>query len=78
MLTSGSVQPVALITAGSDDVQGDLNGNAVLDTDDVRLLLETIQGYREAGIDDLIADFNGDGKLTIDDAIRALHIIASR
>jgi hypothetical protein len=77
MVTSGSVQPVTLIEAGSTQIRGDLNASGTLDVDDVRLLLETVQGYREANVADLIADFDQDGILTVDDALRALQIIAS-
>lgn len=73
--TTGSVQPVSLIEAGSMEIRGDLNRNGQIDLEDVRLILEVAEGYRSATIEELKADPNDDGVLTVDDAISLLSQI---
>jgi hypothetical protein len=75
--TAGDVQPISLIEAGGE-VAGDINSNGMLDANDVVLILEMVQGYREITPDALRRDPNHDGILTIDDAIRILTIIDDR
>ena len=69
MHTSGSVQPFSLIEAGSTVLHGDMDGNGVLDSQDVAYVLEVSQGYRAADPELLRLDPNQDGELTVDDAL---------
>lgn len=70
--SAGNVRPVSLIEAGSVQRNGDVDGNGVVNTRDVLLILEIAQGYMTATPQQIQADPNNDGKLTVDDAIRLL------
>jgi len=72
--TAGDVSPVVLPTrADSNVLAGDLNGNGVLDTDDVKLALEIANGYRTPTPSELAADPNHDFVITTDDAMTILE-----
>ncbi len=75
MHSSGNVQPFTIIEAGNSQLQGDMNGNGMLDSKDVSIILEIVSGYREATVDHVKADPNEDGILTVDDALRILSLI---
>jgi hypothetical protein len=70
--TAGEVEPITLGEAGNIVMRGDLNANGVLDREDVAIVLEVVQGYRQLEPHLLQADPNGDGRLTVDDAIAIL------
>lgn len=72
------VTPAQLIEAGGLPATGDIDGNGTLDSNDVTLILEIVQGYREATPSQLKADPNADGVLTLDDALRILSRISLR
>lgn len=74
MHTTASVRPVELIEAGSTR-SGDMDGDGVLTLNDVRIVLEIVNGYREATLEQRAADIDGDGVLTIDDALRMLYLL---
>lgn len=76
--TAGDIQPISLIEAGSVQTRGDIDGNGVVDIQDVIVILEIANGYAEATPDQLRADPNGDGRLTVDDAIRILTDIRNQ
>ena len=75
--TAGDVQTIAPSRAEGPEMVGDINGNGIVEEDDVRIILEIVKGYREATPEELRRDPNGDGQLTIDDAMRLLHELAS-
>lgn len=75
--TAGDVQTVAPTEATGTEVTGDMNGNGLVDEEDVTIILEIAKGYRDATPEQLRVDPNGDGRLTIDDALRLLHDLAS-
>ena len=74
----GEVQPVTLIEAGAVQEQGDMDGSGSIDIQDVILILEIAQGYREASPAQLRADPNTDGQLTVTDALRVLETLSLR
>ncbi len=68
--TAGDIQPMVGSTkAGSATLEGDLNGNGMLDPGDARLALELAQGYRSPTPEELDADPNHDLKFTMDDVM---------
>ena len=69
--STANVHPVHLIEAGSY-ARGDMNENAILDSEDVRILLEVAMGYTETTAKHLLLDPNDDGVITVDDALRVL------
>lgn len=73
--TAGDVQPFTLIEAGSTNLSGDMDDNGAVDIQDVIIILEIVQGYREADATARSADPNGDGRITVDDALRILSNI---
>lgn len=70
--TVGNVQPFELIEAGSTRMQGDMDGDGVLTSTDVRLMLEIAEGYAEPTPEQLAADPTQDGEITAADAMRIL------
>ena len=74
--TSGDVQPVVNQTrAGGAVLEGDINGNGVLDIDDAVLVLELARGDRTPQPKELAADPNQDFSFTISDAIQILKTL---
>ena len=68
--TAGEVHPVVTETqAGGMVLEGDLNGNARIDLQDVRDALELAAGYRTPTPAELSADPNSDFQFTVGDAI---------
>lgn len=76
--SAGEVQPITLIEAGSADLTGDINDDGTVDLQDVRIILEIAQGYREATPEELKTDPDQDGTLTVDDALRLLATFPAR
>ena len=76
--SAGNVQPFELIEAGSPQPVGDVDENGVVDLEDVKEILEVVQGYKAVSPTHLQADPNGDGLITTDDALRLLTEIARR
>ncbi|MFA6259236.1 MAG: hypothetical protein WCX29_01340 [Candidatus Peribacteraceae bacterium] len=74
MHTTASVHPVELIEAGGTR-SGDMDGDGALALNDVRIVLEILNGYREATPEQRAADIDDDGVLTIDDALRMLFLL---
>jgi hypothetical protein len=70
--TTGDVQPVSLIRAGSIQLSGDMNEDGSISVQDALIILEIAQGYTRPTPSQIMADPNGDGNLTVDDAIRVL------
>jgi|GEM_PF-894207 hypothetical protein len=71
--TAGDVQPVVSRTeAGGTVLEGDFNGNGVLDVNDARIALELAKGYRSPTPQELSADPNGDFSITFEDAMLIL------
>jgi hypothetical protein len=57
------------VLSASAAIQGDINGDGVLDLQDAIEILESAMGYRIATSDEIRrGDMNGDGKLTLEDA----------
>lgn len=75
--TAGDVETVGSILAESPEIVGDMDGNGALDPRDVAMILEVVQGYRDADPALLRRDPNGDGELTVDDALSVLDDLAS-
>ncbi len=76
--TAGEGQPANLVEAGSSEELGDIDGSGVLDIRDAIIILEVVQGYREATPAELRSDPDGDGSLTVDDALDILSRLALR
>lgn len=74
----GEVQPFTLIEAGSTELAGDVDGNGMVDLQDVIRILEISQGYAVATPAELAADPVRDGQLTVDDALRVLSTLSLR
>ncbi len=75
--TASDVQPlVGQTQAGADVIQGDMNGNGILDLGDVEITLELAQGYRTPTPSELGADPNQDFQITVDDAIAIVKTLA--
>ncbi len=72
--TAGDVQPVINETrAGNMVLDGDLNGNGILDVNDAHIALELAQNYRTPTPQELAADPNQDFRFTVEDAIKILE-----
>ncbi len=68
--TAGDVQPVVHETqAGGAVLDGDLNGNGVLDIGDVHAALEVAEHFRTPTPSELAADPNRDFTITAADAL---------
>ncbi|MDD5026273.1 MAG: hypothetical protein PHH13_02735 [Candidatus Peribacteraceae bacterium] len=76
--SAGEVQPITLIEAGSADLTGDINDDGAVDLQDIRIILEIAQGYREATPEELRADPDQNGAFTVDDALRLLAALPTR
>lgn len=83
--TAGEVQPVSSIQAGGlqanvlpEVTPGDVDGSGVVDLQDVIIILEVVQGYREPTPLVLKADPNGDSHLRVEDALQVLRTLAIR
>ena len=77
MRTSGSIQTIEWSSA-TDAMRGDMTSDGTVDIDDVIVLLEIAQGYRQPTPDELAADPNADGRIGVDDAIRVLRTLSPR
>ena len=75
--SAGDVQPISLIEAGSVSTRGDMDGDGVVDLEDVTFILEVSQGYRTASPEQLRNDPNQDGALTVDDALSLLSSLTA-
>lgn len=74
--TAGDVQPIVAPTkAGGSVLEGDFDGNGTLDTTDVKIALDIIQGNRTATPYELEADPNQDFHITMDDVTVMLEEI---
>ncbi|MDD5055035.1 MAG: hypothetical protein PHZ00_02080 [Candidatus Peribacteraceae bacterium] len=74
--TAGDVQPVIDATqADSAIIEGDMNGNGMLDADDAALALQVSLGYVAVTPSMLDADPNHDFHITADDALTILGMI---
>lgn len=74
--TAGDIQPVVKPTeAGNAVVDGDLNGNGVLDIGDARAAIEIALGYRTVTPEELAADPNHDLTVTIEDALAIIDAL---
>ena len=72
--TAGDVQPVVNETrAGGAVLEGDLNGNGIVDLADLHLALQLARGDRTPKPRELAADPNQDFRFTIDDALLILQ-----
>ena len=68
--TAGDVQPVIdPIRAGSTVIDGDLNGNNILDIEDAEIALQIALGYIPVSPQMLEADPNHDLHITAEDAL---------
>lgn len=73
--SAGEVAPFVPIKAESVVVPGDMNNDGLLDKDDVNIMLEIANGYREASSAQLRADPNQDGSITVSDAMQILSTL---
>lgn len=72
--TSGDIEPVVgSLRAGSVAVEGDFNGNGLLDANDARIALEIAQGFRSPTTQELAADPDHDFHITVEDAMAILE-----
>jgi hypothetical protein len=71
--TAGSVHTVSSTEALGGRLPGDVNGDDMISTADVIVMLEIANGYRQPAPKELLGDPNADGRLTIDDALRVLR-----
>lgn len=76
--TAGDVTPFQLIEAGGAQARGDVDGNGVVNVEDVVLILEVFEGYKTASPEQLRADPNGDGIFDVTDALSILSTLALR
>ncbi len=71
--TAGDVKPVVSpIHAGGAALDGDLNGNGMLDIGDARAAMEIANGYRSPTPDELASDPNHDLQINGDDVLSIL------
>jgi hypothetical protein len=74
--TAGDIQPVVNRTmAGNAVLEGDMNGNGILDVDDVKITLELAKGYRTPAPQELAADPDHDYVITVEDALTILDTL---
>ncbi len=84
METAGDVHPFSRSQAALEEafvsgngLRGDVNGNGVLDTEDVSRILEVAEGFETASPDEIRrGDTDGDFRLTTKDALRVLHALS--
>ena len=60
-----------------ENVRGDLNGDEVVDIDDVNILINIILKVTDAAVYADLADLNADGEIDIDDVNIVINIILS-
>ena len=75
--TSGSVRTVESTSALDGRLPGDINADQSVNVADAVIVLETVNGYREATAKELLGDPNEDGQLTVEDALSILRTTAT-
>ncbi|OGJ60422.1 hypothetical protein A3A67_03435 [Candidatus Peribacteria bacterium RIFCSPLOWO2_01_FULL_51_18] len=72
--TAGDIEPVIDSTeAGGATLEGDFNGNGVLDTGDAKVALEIARDFRLPTPSELAADMGGDLHVTLEDVTAVLE-----
>lgn len=75
--TSGNVTPISPSEALGEDMHGDMNGDGILNLQDVIITLEIVRGYREATTEQKKLDWTQDGSINLDDALGIVNHLAS-
>jgi hypothetical protein len=71
--SAGDVETIEPLEAQTLQLDGDIDGDGVVDPRDAAAILEIALGYEQPTVAQLKADPNDDGQLTVDDALRILH-----
>ena len=60
---------------GSVDLPGDVNGNGIVDLNDVNAIVDYIMGTPPVGFNLTLADVNGDGTVNVADLVKVIQIV---
>lgn len=61
--------------ASSVDIPGDVNGNGVVDWNDVKAIVDYIMGTPPVGFNEALANVNGDGVVNVADLVKVIQIV---